>query len=71
MDRDRYDHPDDSNKNRHAPGSVSEEVSGTGQRFKGAVKREVGDALDDELMEEKGARENEAGKDRQRRNDAV
>ena len=51
--------------------SVSEEVSGTGQRFKGAVKREVGDAIDDEQMEDKGARENEAGKDRQRRNDAV
>jgi uncharacterized protein YjbJ (UPF0337 family) len=68
---DRYDRPDDSNENRHAPGSVSEEVSGTGQRFKGAVKREVGDAIDDEEMEDKGARENEAGKDRQKRNDAV
>ena len=68
---DNYDRPDDSAKNRHAPGSVSEEVSGTGQRFKGAVKREVGDAIDDEQMEEKGARENEAGKERQRRNDAV
>ena len=45
MDHD--DRPDDSNKNRHAPGSVNEEVSGTGQRFKGAVKREVGDAIDD------------------------
>ena len=71
MDRDRFDHPDDSDRNRHAPGSVSEEVSGAGQRFKGAVKREVGDALDDEAMEDKGARENEAGRDRQRRNDAV
>ena len=68
---DNYDRPDDSNKNRHAPGSVNEEVSGTGQRFKGAVKREVGDAFDDEEMEDKGARENEAGRDRQRRNDAV
>jgi uncharacterized protein YjbJ (UPF0337 family) len=68
---DRYDRPDDSDKNRHAPGSVSEEVSATGQRLKGAVKREVGDAIDDEQMEDKGARENEAGKDRQRRNDAV
>ncbi|HUP38764.1 MAG TPA: CsbD family protein [Vicinamibacterales bacterium] len=68
---DNYDRPDDSKQNRHAPGSVSEEVSGTGQRIKGAVKREVGDAIDDERMEEKGARENEAGKDRQRRNDAV
>jgi uncharacterized protein YjbJ (UPF0337 family) len=71
VDKDKYDRPDDSNKNRHAPGSVSEEVSGAGQRFKGAVKREVGDAIDDEQMEDKGARENEAGKERQRRNDAV
>lgn len=68
---DNHDRPDDSKQNRHAPGSVSEEVSGTGQRFKGAVKREVGDAIDDERMEDKGARENEAGKDRQKRNDAV
>ncbi len=68
---DKHDRPDDSSKNRHAPGSVSEEVSGAGQRFKGAVKREVGDAIDDERMEEKGERENEAGKARQRRNDAV
>jgi uncharacterized protein YjbJ (UPF0337 family) len=35
------------------------------------VKREVGDAMDDEQMEDKGARENDAGKKRQRRNDAV
>ena len=68
---DNYDRPDDSSKNRHAPGSVQEEVSGAGQRFKGAVKREVGDAIDDERMEEKGVRENQAGKARQRRNDAV
>lgn len=68
---DNYDRPDDSKQNRHAPGSVSEETSATGQRVKGAVKREVGDAIDDEHMEEKGARENEAGKERQRRNDAV
>ena len=68
---DPNDRPDDSNQNRHAPGSVAEEVSGTGQRFKGAVKREVGDAIDDEEMEDKGARENAAGKDRQKRNDAV
>jgi len=61
---DRHDRPDDSSRNRH-------EVSGAGQRFKGAVKREVGDAMDDEQMEDKGARENEAGKTRQRRNDAV
>ena len=68
---DRYDRPDDSNENRHAPGSVQEETSATGQRFKGAVKEAVGDAIDDENMEEKGEQENEAGRERQRRNDAV
>ena len=69
MDND--DRRDDSSQNRHAPGSVSEEVSGAGQRFKGAVKRATGDAIDDERLEEKGERENAAGKERQRRNDAV
>ena len=64
------DRPDDSNRPRHA-NSVAEETSATGQRVKGAIKEEVGDMLDDESMEDKGARENEAGKDRQRRNDAV
>ena len=68
---DRTDRPDDSDRNKHAPGSIAEETSATGQRFKGAVKREVGDAIDDEEMEEKGERENEAGRRRQRRNDAV
>jgi uncharacterized protein YjbJ (UPF0337 family) len=66
-----YDRPDDSDAPRHKPGSVAEEASAAGQRFKGKVKEEVGDALDDEEMEEKGANENEAGKDRQRKNDAV
>ena len=65
-----YDRPDDSNARRHA-NSIAEETSATGQRIKGAIKEEVGDALDDENMEDKGARENEAGKDRQRRNDGV
>ena len=66
-----YDRPDDSNQQRHATNSVAEETSATGQRVKGAVKEAVGDAIDDEEMEDKGARENEAGKDRQRKNDAV
>ena len=65
-----YDRPDDSNAPRHA-NSIAEETSATGQRAKGAIKEEVGDLLDDENMEDKGARENEAGKDRQRRNDGV
>ena len=67
---DEFDNPDDSNAPRHA-NSIAEETSATGQRVKGAIKEELGDALDDEAMEDKGARENEAGKDRQRRNDAV
>ena len=64
------DRPDDSNRPRHAS-SVAEETSATGQRVKGAIKEEVGDMIDDEAMEDKGARENAAGKDRQKKNDAV
>lgn len=66
-----YDRPDDSNAPRHDPNSVAEETSATGQRAKGAIKEGVGDAIDDEEMERKGEREQEAGQDRQRRNDAV
>ena len=64
------DRPDDSNRPRHA-NSVAEETSATGQRVKGAIKEAVGDAIDDKSMENKGARENAAGKDRQKKNDAV
>jgi len=64
------DRPDDSPARKHG-NSVAEETSATGQRVKGAIKEEVGDMIDDEAMEEKGARENAAGKDRQRKNDAV
>lgn len=64
------DRPDDSAARKHA-NSLAEEASATGQRVKGAIKEEVGDMIDDEDMEEKGARENEAGKDRQKKNDAV
>jgi uncharacterized protein YjbJ (UPF0337 family) len=64
------DRPDDSPARRHA-NSAAEETSATGQRIKGAIKEEVGDALDDEAMEEKGARENAAGKIRQQKNDGV
>jgi uncharacterized protein YjbJ (UPF0337 family) len=66
-----YDRPDDSAAPRHAPSSVSEETSATGQRAKGAIKEAVGDAIDDEEMERKGQRENAAGKIRQQKNDAV
>lgn len=65
------DRPDDSNEQRHATNSVAEETSATGQRVKGAIKETVGDAIDDEEMEEQGERENAAGIDRQRKNDAV
>ena len=66
-----HDRPDDSNAPRHDPNSVAEETSATGQLAKGAIKEAVGDAIDDEEMERKGERENAAGKDRQRKNDAV
>jgi uncharacterized protein YjbJ (UPF0337 family) len=68
---DDYDRPDDSNASRHEPDSVTEETSATGQRFKGATKEAVGDLVEDEEMKDKGERENEAGKDRQQKNDAV
>ena len=64
------DHRDDSNAPRHDPGVV-EETSATGQRFKGAVKNAAGEVLNDQELEEKGERENAAGRDRQRKNDAV
>ena len=66
-----HDRPDDSNAPRHTPGSVREETSATGQRIKGAIKEGVGKVTGDERMEEKGDRENAAGKDRQKKNDAV
>jgi uncharacterized protein YjbJ (UPF0337 family) len=66
-----HDRPDDSNAPRHTPGSVAEEASATGQRIKGAVKDAVGELTDDERLEEKGERENAAGINRQKKNDAV
>ena len=68
---DQFDRPDDSNAPRHSPDSVSEETSATGQRVKGKLKEEVGDLLDDEQMDDKGQRENQAGIERQKKNDAV
>ncbi len=65
------DHPDDSNRQRHDPNSVAEETSAAGQRFKGAVKNAAGEAFNDKEMEDKGERENAAGRDRQKKNDAV
>lgn len=68
--RDDIDNPDDSNARRH-DNSVAEEISATGQRIKGGLKNAAGELIDDEELEEKGERESEAGKDRQRKNDAV
>jgi len=65
-----HDRPDDSNAPRH-DNSVAEETSATGQRIKGAIKDAAGDLTNNESLEEKGERENAAGRDRQRRNDAV
>ena len=67
---DDRDNPDDSAKPRHDAG-IGEEVSATGQRIKGATKDIAGEISGDESLEEKGERENEAGRDRQRKNDAV
>ena len=67
---DNRDNPDDSAKPRHDEG-VGEEVSATGQRVKGAIKDAAGEITGDESLEEKGERENQAGRERQRKNDAV
>lgn len=66
-----HDRPDDSNAPRHKPGSVAEETSATGQRIKGAIKNAAGELVGDESLEREGERENAAGIDRQRKNDAV
>ena len=66
-----HDRPDDSPANRHDPNSVSEEASALGQRIKGGAKDIVGDIANDEQLEDKGERENAAGRERQKRNDAV
>ncbi|HXT28479.1 MAG TPA: hypothetical protein VN716_04350 [Vicinamibacterales bacterium] len=50
---------------------MAEETSATGQRIKGAIKDATGEVTGDERLEEKGERENAAGRDRQRKNDAV
>jgi uncharacterized protein YjbJ (UPF0337 family) len=66
-----HDRPDDSNETRHEPDSLREETSALGQRVKGATKDIAGDITDNESLEEKGERENAAGRDRQRRNDGA
>jgi len=71
MGHTEHDRPDDSNAPRHKPGSIAEETSATGQRIKGATENAVGEMTGNERLEDKGERENAAGKDRQRKNDAV
>ena len=66
-----HDRPDDSDAPRHKPGSVREEVSSVGQRVKGATKDMAGEVTGDQELEDKGERENQAGRERQGRNDAV
>jgi uncharacterized protein YjbJ (UPF0337 family) len=66
-----HDGPDDSNAPRHRPDSVAEETSATGQRVKGETKKVIGEVIGDDRMADKGDRENRAGKDRQRKNNAV
>ena len=65
-----HDRPDDSNARRH-DNSVAEETSATGQRVKGAIKDATGAVTGNESLEDKGERENQAGKDRQQKNNAV
>jgi uncharacterized protein YjbJ (UPF0337 family) len=65
-----HDRPDDSNARRH-DNSIGEETSAVGQRIKGATENAVGEVTGNERLEDKGERENAAGRDRQRKNDAV
>jgi len=67
---DDRDNPDDAAEPRDDEG-IGEEVSATGQRVKGRVKDLTGELTGDEALEEKGERENQAGRERQKKNDAV
>jgi uncharacterized protein YjbJ (UPF0337 family) len=67
---DDVDRPDDSNARKH-DSNVAEETSAAGQRIKGKTKDIVGDLTDNESLEQKGERENQAGRDRQAKNDGI
>jgi uncharacterized protein YjbJ (UPF0337 family) len=67
---DDVDRPDDSNARRH-DSNLAEETSAAGQRVKGRVKDIAGHVTGDESLEEKGERENQAGRERQRDNDGI
>lgn len=68
---DQSDRQNDSSEPRHQPDSVREEASATGQRVKGATEKAAGAMTGNDRLEDKGESENEEGKDRQRKNDAV
>ena len=63
---DDRDNPDDSAEPRHDEG-IGEETSATGQRVKGRTKDILGEITGDESLEEKGERENQAGRERQKK----
>ena len=67
---DDRDNPDDSAEPRHDEG-LGEEVSAFGQRVKGTAKDIAGEVTGDASLEEKGERENQAGRERQRNNDGI
>ncbi len=67
---DDRDNPDDSAEPRHDEG-LGEETSAFGQRVKGKVKDIAGEVTGDDSLEEKGERENQAGRERQRNNDGI
>ncbi len=67
---DDRDNPDDSAAPRHDAG-LGEETAAFGQRVKGKVKDIAGEVTGDESLEEKGERENQAGRERQRKNDGI
>jgi len=67
---DDRDNPDDSAAPRHDEG-LGEETSAFGQRIKGRTKDVVGDLTDNQDLEEKGKRGNQAGRERQRNNDGI
>ena len=67
---DNVDRPDDSSARKH-DSNLAEEASAAGQRVKGRTKDIVGDLTDNDSLEEKGERENQAGRERQKKNDGI
>jgi len=67
---DDVDRPDDSSARRH-DSNLAEETSAAGQRVKGRTKDIVGDLTGNKSLEDKGERENQAGRERQKKNDGI